>query len=151
MCDVRLVMLSYSSNPHLHINILPWNSLCVLVILTLYNATHDGISEESKGLNNIALASLLQLGDPKACVDLLIKTDRVPEAALFARTYAPRQVFNLELPLGCSSLALQWFSPLSSFVATGGMHARPSMPLGQRTVLQIPVPSPWYIGHGHGT
>lgn len=47
---------------------------------------------EGKGQNNIALAALLQLGDPKACVDLLIKTDRIPEAALFARTYAPRQV-----------------------------------------------------------
>lgn len=50
-------------------------------------------SIESKGQHNIALAALLQLGNPKACVDLLVKTDRVPEAALFARTYAPRFVF----------------------------------------------------------
>jgi len=47
---------------------------------------------EGKGQNNVALAALLQLGDPKACVDLLIKTDRIPEAALFARTYAPSAV-----------------------------------------------------------
>lgn len=45
---------------------------------------------EAKGQNNIAFASLLQLGDAAACVDLLVKTDRAPEAALFARTYAPR-------------------------------------------------------------
>jgi len=45
-----------------------------------------------KGQYNLAFASLLQLGDAKACVDLLIKTDRAPEAALFARTYAPRSV-----------------------------------------------------------
>lgn len=44
----------------------------------------------SRGQNNIAFASLLQLGDAKACVDLLVKTDRAAEAALFARTYAPR-------------------------------------------------------------
>ncbi|KAG8681180.1 Coatomer subunit beta', partial [Ceratobasidium sp. 423] len=42
-----------------------------------------------KGQNNIAFASLLQLGEAKACAELLVKTDRAPEAALFARTYAP--------------------------------------------------------------
>ena len=46
---------------------------------------------ESKGLNNVAFAALLQLQDTAACVDLLLATDRVPEAALFARTYAPSQ------------------------------------------------------------
>ena len=32
---------------------------------------------------------MLQLGDPAACVDLLVKTQRAPEAAMFARTYVP--------------------------------------------------------------
>lgn len=50
----------------------------------------DFVFEASRGQNNIALASLLQLGDASGCVDLLIKTERAPEAALFARTYAPR-------------------------------------------------------------
>ena len=59
--------------------------------LALLDAGRCSLSA-GKGQNNIALAALLQLGDPKACVDLLIKTDRIPEAALFARTYAPRQV-----------------------------------------------------------
>jgi coatomer subunit beta' len=45
-----------------------------------------------KGQNNLAFATLFQLGDPSACVDLLVKTQRAPEAALFARTYAPRFV-----------------------------------------------------------
>ena len=45
---------------------------------------------EKRGQNNLAFASLFQLGDANACVDLLAKTQRVPEAALFARTYAPR-------------------------------------------------------------
>lgn len=49
-----------------------------------------------KGQNNLAFASLLQLGDPKACVELLLKTDRAPEAALFARTYSPRYVLVLQ-------------------------------------------------------
>jgi len=44
-----------------------------------------------KGQNNLAFAITLQLGDASACVDLLVKTQRAPEAALFARTYAPSQ------------------------------------------------------------
>ena len=45
---------------------------------------------EAKGQNNLAFATRFQLGDAKSCVDLLIKTERAPEAAMFARTYAPR-------------------------------------------------------------
>jgi coatomer subunit beta' len=44
----------------------------------------------NKGQNNIAFAAIWQLGDPKAAVDLLIKSDRQAEATLLARTYAPR-------------------------------------------------------------
>ena len=50
---------------------------------------------ESKGQNNLAFACKLQLGDTEGCVDLLIKTERAPEAAFFARTYAPRYAFQL--------------------------------------------------------
>lgn len=49
----------------------------------------DTFSEE-KEQNNLAFATRFQLGDADACVDLLVKTQRAPEAALFARTYAPR-------------------------------------------------------------
>jgi coatomer subunit beta' len=51
-----------------------------------------------KGQNNLAFAALLQLGDPEKCVDLLIKTGRASEAALFARTYAPRYLSSCFLP-----------------------------------------------------
>jgi coatomer subunit beta' len=47
---------------------------------------------EEKGQNNLAFATHFQLGDAAACVDLLVNTQRAPEAALFARTYAPRYV-----------------------------------------------------------
>lgn len=42
-----------------------------------------------KNLHNIAFTAFLQLGEIEACVDLLVATDRIPEAALLARTYAP--------------------------------------------------------------
>jgi coatomer subunit beta' len=55
------------------------------------------ISTEQKGYNNLAFTILFQLGDTAACVDLLLKTQRAPEAAIFARTYAPRFVPNKSL------------------------------------------------------
>lgn len=51
-----------------------------------------------KGQNNLAFVALVQLGQAERCVDLLIETGRAPEAALFARTYAPRSVFFFVSP-----------------------------------------------------
>ena len=45
-----------------------------------------------KGSNNIAFAARLLLGQKSECIDVLLDTDRAPEAALFARTYAPSLV-----------------------------------------------------------
>jgi len=56
------------------------------------NGSND-ITLVENGQNNLAFATLFQLGDTKPCVDLLVKTQRIPEAAIFARTYAPRYAF----------------------------------------------------------
>ncbi|KAF8425927.1 coatomer WD associated region-domain-containing protein [Tirmania nivea] len=47
-----------------------------------------GMANEA-GLNNIAFSCLWQIGDVEACVNLLTKTGRTPEAALLAKTYKP--------------------------------------------------------------
>ncbi|EJD51286.1 Coatomer, beta' subunit [Auricularia subglabra TFB-10046 SS5] len=47
---------------------------------------------QAKGQNNLAFACLLQLGDARACVEMLLRTDRFSEAAIFARTYLPSAV-----------------------------------------------------------
>ncbi|KAK7030725.1 coatomer subunit beta [Favolaschia claudopus] len=72
------------------------NDLSALMLLLLSTGDRDGLVALSakaveKGQNNLAFAILFQLGDSSACVDLLIKTGRAPEAALLARTYAPSQ------------------------------------------------------------
>lgn len=59
----------------------------------------ERLLSEQRGQNNLAFASLFQIGDANACVDLLAKTQRMPEAALFARTYTPRYVIVM-----CSSI-----------------------------------------------
>ncbi|KAL0568744.1 Coatomer subunit beta' [Marasmius crinis-equi] len=71
--------------------------LSSLMLLLLSTGDRDGLTElakkaEEKGKNNLAFATLFQLGDANSCVDLLMKTQRAPEAALFARTYAPSQI-----------------------------------------------------------
>lgn len=44
------------------------------------------------GKNNITFTCLLLLGKTSECIDILIEGGRMPEAAFFARTYAPAQV-----------------------------------------------------------
>ncbi|KAG8783052.1 hypothetical protein FRC12_020155 [Ceratobasidium sp. 428] len=70
------------------------NDISSLMLLLLAMGDREGLQQlattaAEKGHNNIAFATLLQLGDTRGCADLLVKTDRAPEAALFARTYVP--------------------------------------------------------------
>ncbi|KAH6561149.1 hypothetical protein BASA50_004064 [Batrachochytrium salamandrivorans] len=44
------------------------------------------------GSNNVAFVCLFLLGQTEQCIDLLVQTGRMPEAALFAKTYAPSQI-----------------------------------------------------------
>ena len=46
----------------------------------------------SRGQHNITFAAYLQLGDAASCIELLSSTGRLPEAALFARTYHPASI-----------------------------------------------------------
>lgn len=45
-----------------------------------------------EGKNNISFLSYFLLGDLHKCLDILIQTDRLPEAAFFARSYLPDQI-----------------------------------------------------------
>ena len=44
---------------------------------------------DEAGARNVAFSCLWQLGDVSACIDLLIRTERIAEAVLFAQTYMP--------------------------------------------------------------
>ncbi|KAG2381958.1 hypothetical protein C9374_005750 [Naegleria lovaniensis] len=72
-------------------------------LLLLYTSTGDveGMKQLAElclhnkhhvGYNNIAFMCFYLLGQVDSCLDLLIETNRLPEAALFARTFAPSQV-----------------------------------------------------------
>lgn len=47
---------------------------------------------EKSGQNNVAFLSYFSLGRLEECLEVLINTGRLPEAAFFARTYLPSQV-----------------------------------------------------------
>jgi len=47
---------------------------------------------EVDGKTNIAFTAYLLSGNVEACVNILVATDRLPEAAFFARTYLPSRV-----------------------------------------------------------
>ncbi|GAO47266.1 hypothetical protein G7K_1476-t1 [Saitoella complicata NRRL Y-17804] len=68
-------------------------------LLLLYSSTGDseGMRKVAElavegGANNVAFAALLSTGETNGCVDLLTKTGRVGEAALFAKTYVPSRL-----------------------------------------------------------
>lgn len=47
---------------------------------------------EEKGMNNVSFLSNFILGDKEKALETLIASNRIPEAAFFARTYLPSQV-----------------------------------------------------------
>ncbi|PWN50666.1 putative SEC27-coatomer complex beta subunit [Violaceomyces palustris] len=68
-------------------------------LLLVATSRNDRVALESladqaaaKGQTNISFSAYLQLGDTDSCIDLLVRSGRLPEAALFARTYAPSRV-----------------------------------------------------------
>lgn len=60
----------------------------------------DCVQEVSKqardaGKTNVAFLANFLLQDTDACIDILLASDRIPEAAFFARTYRPSRVPEL--------------------------------------------------------
>ena len=73
------------------------NDLGGLVLLYSSLGKREGIvttarQAAAEGKNNIAFLCFFLTGMTAECVHLLCNTDRVPEAAFFARTYAPSEV-----------------------------------------------------------
>ncbi|CAH1776242.1 unnamed protein product [Owenia fusiformis] len=54
-----------------------------------------GETAEKTGQNNVAFLSYFSLGQIERCLEVLISTGRLPEAAFFARTYMPSRVSGI--------------------------------------------------------
>lgn len=71
-------------------------------LLLLRSASNDqeGLAKlaqqaQDAALNNVAFSCLWLQGDLQGCIDLLVKTNRVSEAVMFAQTYRPSRVPGL--------------------------------------------------------
>ncbi|KAF9617296.1 hypothetical protein IFM89_035240 [Coptis chinensis] len=71
-------------------------------LLLLYSALGDaeGITElaslaRKKGKNNVAFLCLFMLGKLEECIQLLVESDRIPEATLMARSYLPSKASEM--------------------------------------------------------
>jgi len=51
-----------------------------------------GSAAEDGGKNNVSFLSYFLLGELEKCLEVLISTNRIPEAAFFARTYLPSEI-----------------------------------------------------------
>jgi len=51
-----------------------------------------GASAEEAGKNNVSFLSYFLLGDLEKCLEILIASNRIPEATFFARTYLPSEI-----------------------------------------------------------
>jgi len=68
-------------------------------LLLLYTSLGDGggllkLAQQAtaQGKGNVGFLAFFLLGKMEECLELLIKTDRIPEAAFLARTYLPSQM-----------------------------------------------------------
>jgi coatomer subunit beta' len=71
-------------------------------LLLLYTSTSNepglrqlALQAQEANLHNIAFSCLWQTADVDGCIDLLVKTDRIAEAVLFAQTYKPSRATDL--------------------------------------------------------
>jgi len=71
-----------------------YGGLLLLASCAGSNQLMSSLSNDSyaAGQHNVAFLSTLLTGDVEKCVNILVETDRLPEAAFFARTYCPSQV-----------------------------------------------------------
>jgi coatomer subunit beta' len=52
-------------------------------------------NSENDSAYNISFSAYFQLNDYEKCLEILLKSNRIPEAALFCRTYYPSRLSNV--------------------------------------------------------
>ncbi|KAF6142001.1 hypothetical protein GIB67_037969 [Kingdonia uniflora] len=78
------------------------NAMDLSGLLVLYSSLGDaeGIKKlaylaKEQGKNNVAFLCLFMLGNLEECLQLLVDSNRIPEAALMARSYLPSKVLDI--------------------------------------------------------
>ena len=71
-----------------------------MLLLTRFNSPclkvgKLGASAEEAGKNNVSFLSYFMLGELEKCLQVLLDSKRIPEAAFFARTYLPSEISRI--------------------------------------------------------
>jgi len=80
-----------------------YNALLLFYSRYMFNYLKNSISNrkglekladqaESEGFNNVAFSCYFQLNNVSKCLDILVKSNKIPEASLFCRTYCPSKL-----------------------------------------------------------
>lgn len=74
-----------------------WSGLLLMYISTgdVHGLEELAVSAQEQGLDNVVFMCYLLCGRTEECLHLLEQTDRIPEAALFSRTYLPSHLSRL--------------------------------------------------------
>jgi coatomer subunit beta' len=74
-----------------------WNGLLLMFTSTAQGAKVRELAEATtnEGKMNVAFVCYFLLKDTDKCIDTLVKSNRIPEAAFFARTYAPSRISDV--------------------------------------------------------
>ena len=51
-----------------------------------------GLKADQAGMHNVSFLSYFLLGDLERCLEILLTSNKIPEAAFFARTYLPSEI-----------------------------------------------------------
>ena len=54
-----------------------------------------GLQAEQAGKHNVSFLSYFMLGQLEKCLQILLDSNRIPEAAFFARTYLPSEISRI--------------------------------------------------------
>ncbi|KAL1920473.1 uncharacterized protein VTP21DRAFT_850 [Calcarisporiella thermophila] len=109
-------------------------------LMLLHSATGNarGLEEVANmaaadGKNNIRFACLWALGRVDSCIDLLNETERLPEAAILARTYKPERVTE-EVKLWREALMKEGKEKIAESLADPVSHPEQFVELGSNGV-----------------
>merc|ERR1712176_1443224 len=94
LADLALVQCDFETVEEAALNA---NDLPLLYLLYTSTNNKDGLQKLYKlsianSKFNVAFNILFYLGDIKKCIDLLLETDKIPQAAMLSRAYCPSKV-----------------------------------------------------------
>ena len=100
-----------------------------------------GLQAEQAGKHNVSFLSYFMLGQLEKCLQILLDSNRIPEAAFFARTYLPSEI---------SRIVELWREQLSKVNEKAGQSlADPKVSSNSNINLYVEILPPTFLRHNY--